>query len=57
MKNSPKLSQILNFIENTKDGFETTIKENGTRISGGQRQRLSLAKAFYSNNQKIEMIK
>jgi ATP-binding cassette subfamily B protein len=52
-KLAAKKGEILEFIQETKNGFLTTIGEKGVRISGGQRQRLSLAKVFYNNAQLI----
>ena len=41
-----KQAQIHSFIETLPDGYETMIGEQGTRLSGGQAQRLALARAF-----------
>jgi ATP-binding cassette, subfamily B (MDR/TAP), member 1 len=34
------------FISEMKDGYQTRIGERGNRISGGQRQRLAIARVF-----------
>jgi len=34
------------FIERLPDGFQTIVGERGLKISGGQRQRLAIARAF-----------
>ena len=38
---------LANFITNAEKGLDTVITENGRNISGGQRQRLMLARALY----------
>ncbi len=34
------------FIENMEDGYHTVVGDRGTRLSGGQIQRIALARAF-----------
>lgn len=36
----------MEFIESKPDKFETEISQGGTNVSGGQKQRLSIARAL-----------
>jgi ATP-binding cassette, subfamily B, bacterial len=46
-----KTANILDFIESLPLGFYTKLGAEGTSISGGQKQRLSIARAVYKNPQ------
>ena len=48
-----KLSMCDEFINNLENGFETMIGENGVKLSGGEKQRLSIARAFLKNSKII----
>lgn len=39
--------RILDFIENMPDGFSTMIGEHGVGLSGGEKQRIAIARALY----------
>ena len=51
IKASLQLSQLDNFVKNLKNKEKTSIGEDGVKISGGQRQRLGIARAIYRNPQ------
>lgn len=39
-------AQLMEFVETLADGIDSYVGERGSRISGGQRQRLGIARAF-----------
>lgn len=41
-----EVAQATEFIDKLDDGFSTAISQGGTNVSGGQRQRLSIARAL-----------
>ena len=46
-------SMCLDFINNLSNNFETMIGENGVKLSGGEKQRLSIARAFLKKSKII----
>jgi ABC-type multidrug transport system fused ATPase/permease subunit len=44
-----KLAQLDEFVRTLPEGLDTNTGERGTRMSGGQRQRLGIARALYTN--------
>ncbi|HZO82753.1 MAG TPA: ABC transporter ATP-binding protein [Candidatus Binataceae bacterium] len=43
-------ANLSDFVEQLPDGLDTVIGERGVKISGGQRQRLALARAFLKDS-------
>ena len=50
LKECAKKAQIHEFITSTKDGYSTKVGERGVRLSGGQLQRIAIARALYRNS-------
>jgi ABC-type multidrug transport system fused ATPase/permease subunit len=49
IKNSLIFSEMEDFVNNLKNKENTVIGDTGSLISGGQKQRLGLARALYNN--------
>ncbi len=43
------LANVSEFVQRLPDGFDTLIGENGASMSGGQKQRLAIARAVLKN--------
>lgn len=46
LEKSAEVAQALDFIREKPEGFNTPISQGGTNVSGGQKQRLSIARAL-----------
>jgi ATP-binding cassette, subfamily B, multidrug efflux pump len=49
MKKASEVAQALEFIKSKEDKYDTTIAQGGTNVSGGQKQRLAIARALIKN--------
>ncbi len=47
--NACKLACAESFIQSFPDGYDTVIEQGGTNVSGGQKQRLCIARALLKN--------
>ncbi len=46
VRHAADIAQASDFIENMPEGFDSEIAQGGTNVSGGQKQRLSIARAL-----------
>lgn len=46
LERSARIAQATEFISSKPEGFDTPIAQSGTNVSGGQKQRLSIARAL-----------
>ncbi len=46
IKKAARIAQAIDFIEEKPDKYETAISQGGNNVSGGQKQRLSIARAI-----------
>ncbi|MGI6238855.1 MAG: ATP-binding cassette domain-containing protein, partial [Christensenellales bacterium] len=49
LERAAQLAQADDFIRTFPDGYETFIEQGGTNVSGGQKQRLCIARALLKN--------
>ena len=53
VREAAKLAMCSEFIDNLENSYNTMIGENGVKLSGGEKQRLSIARAFLKKSKII----
>ncbi len=46
VRRAAEIAQAVEFVDEMEDGFDSAIARGGTNVSGGQKQRLSIARAL-----------
>jgi ATP-binding cassette subfamily B protein len=49
IEEAARLAQIHDFIESLPDGYRTTVGERGLKLSGGEKQRVAIARVMLKN--------
>ncbi|MBT5295875.1 MAG: ABC transporter ATP-binding protein/permease [Octadecabacter sp.] len=49
IKSAAKAAKIHTFIESLPDGYKTTVGERGLKLSGGEKQRVGIARTLLKN--------
>ncbi len=49
VRNAVKLAQLDSFVDALPEKLDTVVGERGARVSGGERQRIGIARALYRN--------
>lgn len=49
IEKAARVAQAADFISGKEEGYDSTIAQGGTNVSGGQKQRLSIARALVKN--------
>jgi len=49
VEKAASVAQATEFISSKEDGYDSAIAQGGTNVSGGQKQRLSIARALVKN--------
>ena len=49
LKGAAEIAQASEFIDSKPEGYDSPIAQGGTNVSGGQKQRLSIARALVRN--------
>ncbi len=49
VEKAARLAQVHDFVTNLPDGYETSVGERGLKLSGGEKQRVAIARTILKN--------
>lgn len=49
IENAAKVANAFDFIQQKEQGFDTLVGDRGSKLSGGEKQRVTIARAIYKN--------
>jgi ABC-type transport system involved in Fe-S cluster assembly fused permease/ATPase subunit len=49
VRDAAKLAHLSEFIDNLPDGYQTNVGERGLKVSGGEKQRIAIARTILKN--------
>lgn len=49
LRDAARQAQLLDFIESLPDGWDTKVGERGLKLSGGEKQRVGIARVIHAN--------
>lgn len=55
LNNAIKQARLSDLVDTLPDGVDTILGEGGMRLSGGQRQKIAIARAFYHDRELLIM--
>ncbi|MFT5064257.1 MAG: ABC-type transport system involved in Fe-S cluster assembly fused permease/ATPase subunit, partial [Gammaproteobacteria bacterium] len=49
VRDAAKLAHLSEFVDNLPDGYQTNVGERGLKVSGGEKQRIAIARTILKN--------
>lgn len=49
VEHAARMAHLMSFIDNLPDGFDTMVGERGLKVSGGEKQRIAIARVILKN--------
>ncbi len=50
VRSALKKAKMWDYVKGLEEGWDSNIGENGIRLSGGEKQRIAIARAIYKNS-------